>query len=241
MKIKNLLFWVTLYAISMGFLESAVVIYLRELLYPAPMGFNFPLKPMHHKLAIVEVSREAATIIMLLAVAFLTGKNKAEKLAWFLYSFAIWDIFYYVFLYVFLGWPQSLFTWDILFLIPVPWTGPVLSPVIIDFEMILFAMTITTYSNKNREVKLRIKEQLLLATGALIVICSFTADYVVMNQAALCRNIAQGCSLLSEMYNYSPAHFNWYLFSVGSGCILISWFIYLSRLKTPGLGPIVPV
>ncbi len=231
MKIKNLLFWVTFYSIAMGFLESAVVIYLRQLLYPGPDGFTFPLRPMHHNLALVEVSREAATIVMLMAIGAVAGKSKAEKFAWFLYSFAIWDIFYYVFLYVFLGWPQNLMTWDILFLIPVPWVGPVLSPVIIDIVMILFALTIVRYSIKKSQVALRLSETLMLLTGGFIVVCSFTYDYVVQYWPQLYRQISGGRSLLSEMYNYSPAWFNWYLFSFGALIMIFSYITYLRRLS----------
>src|ERR1700761_8169944 len=99
MSAKKILFWVTLYSIAMGFLEAAVVIYLRYLLYPK--GFSFPLVTMQPQLGIVELWREAATIIMLLAIGMIAGKNKAERLAYFLFSFAVWDILYYVFLYIF--------------------------------------------------------------------------------------------------------------------------------------------
>ncbi len=147
---KRTLFWVTLFSIAMGFLESAVVIYLRELYYPH--GFTFPLTPMPNKISVVEIWREAATVVMLLAVGVLAGRNRAERLAWFIIAFATWDIFYYIFLYIFVGWPQSLFTWDILFLIPVPWVGPVITPVIIAITMILYGLSVVYYSSRGKKV-----------------------------------------------------------------------------------------
>src|ERR1044072_1842951 len=118
--------WISLFAISMGFLESSVVIYLRELYYPS--GFQFPLQPIPMAIARVEFFRELATLIMLIGVGILSGKTRLQRFAYFVLAFGIWDLFYYLFLYLFIGWPQSLATWDILFLIPVPWVGPVWAP-----------------------------------------------------------------------------------------------------------------
>ncbi|MDQ3016493.1 MAG: hypothetical protein M3R25_07230 [Bacteroidota bacterium] len=121
--INKLIIYVIVFAIAMGFMESAIVIYLRELFYPE--GFRFPLIPIPHRLAVVEILREAVTVIMLICVGYFAGRNKVQRFAFFGLAFAIWDLFYYIFLYAFLGWPESIFTCDILFLIPVPWVGPV--------------------------------------------------------------------------------------------------------------------
>src|SRR5690348_14185303 len=115
--LRGKLIWLSLFAIAMGFMESAVVIYLRKILYPG--GFQFPLMPISNDLAMVEIFREAATMIMLVGIGILAGRSVKEKFAIFIFCFAVWDIFYYVFLKIFLDWPQSLMTWDILFLIPV--------------------------------------------------------------------------------------------------------------------------
>ena len=74
--------------------------------------------------------REAATLVMLLAVGMLAGADVAPRLGYTAIAFGVWDIFYYVFLRVIGGWPRSLFDWDILFLLPLPWWGPVLAPVL---------------------------------------------------------------------------------------------------------------
>src|SRR3989344_1428755 len=125
----NKLSIVTLYAVAMGFLEAAVVIYLRELFYPN--GFNFPLKGfIDPSILSIEWMREFATIIMLLTVGFLAGEKAYKKFAYFIYAFAVWDIFYYVFLKLTLNWPDSFLTWDLLFLIPWPWISPVLAPLL---------------------------------------------------------------------------------------------------------------
>src|SRR5690348_12265213 len=113
--------WIILFSIAMGFLEGAVVIYLRALYYPA--GFSFPLILMSDTNALVEFFREIATVVMLLGIGMLAGRTTNQRLAFFLMSFAIWDIFYYVFLWLVLDWPQTFMEWDILFLVPVPWVG----------------------------------------------------------------------------------------------------------------------
>jgi len=223
------LFWVTFFSVAMGFLESSVVIYLRKIYYQH--GFCFPLQPIDHSIAIVEIWREAATIIMLLAVGVLAGKSRAERFAWFIYSFAIWDIFYYVFLWVFLGWPESFLTWDILFLIPVPWVGPVITPVIISCIMILFALTIAYHAERKEKVGMKKIESLLLIVGSLVTIVSFTEDYMKQKGDILFRNIRNGGSLFVDMASYVPVHFDWLLFSAGTGSMLAAWILYARRMK----------
>ena len=77
----------------------------------------------------IEIGREAATMIMLASVGFLAARTWPGRLGAFALAMGLWDIFYYVFLWLFAGWPASLFDQDVLFLIPLPWWGPVLAPV----------------------------------------------------------------------------------------------------------------
>ena len=146
MKLHQQLFTITAFAIAMGFLESAVVVYLREILYPE--GFAFPLSPIPVSLALTELLREVATLIMLVGIGIIAAKRFSTGFAWFIYSFAIWDIFYYLFLKLLLDWPESLFTWDVLFLIPTTWTGPVLSPILVSLTMILLALVILVRADR---------------------------------------------------------------------------------------------
>src|SRR3954471_9987715 len=98
--------WVTAYAVGMGVLEGAVVVYLRRLYFPG--GFHFPLWAVDRDIAIVELWREAATVLMLAAVGGLAGRNRGERFAYFIYAFGWWDLVYYAFLKLALGWPPSL-------------------------------------------------------------------------------------------------------------------------------------
>ena len=121
---------ITLFGIAFGHLEGVVVYYLRLILTS-----SLPLQNWTNSLLFIEQTREFATIVMLVVFAWLVGKSKWEKLAIFLWTFAIWDLFYYLSLYIMLGWPSSLSTMDVLFLIPAPWVAPVWVPIAV---MILF-------------------------------------------------------------------------------------------------------
>ena len=101
-KLSSQLWWLIAFSIAMGFLEAAVVIYLRLLYYPS--GFQFPLVPLDERASVVEVLREAATVVMLVGFGAMAGKNFQQRLAFFLLAFAIWDLFYYVFLKAVLNW-----------------------------------------------------------------------------------------------------------------------------------------
>jgi hypothetical protein len=111
--------WLTLFAIAMAYLESAVVVYLRLIYYPE--GFQFPLKAITNTNLWIEVGREAATMVMLVVVGFLAAVTGPGRFAVICYAFGVWDIFYYIWLWIFIDWPSSLLTWDLLFLIPLPW------------------------------------------------------------------------------------------------------------------------
>ena len=127
----------SLFGVAMGYLEAAVVVYLRRLYYPG--GFEFPLVQMPVFVVLVEMGRELATLLMLWAVAMLAGRTGRERFAWFSFLFGVWDIVYYVALYLLLRWPPDLATPDLLFLIPPGpwWIQPVWVPVVISGVMIL--------------------------------------------------------------------------------------------------------
>lgn len=224
---KNLLY-ITIFAIAMGLLESAVVIYLREILYPG--GFEFPLSPIPPDLFWTEILRELATLVMLLGVGILTGKSLSERFAWFLYAFGVWDIFYYVFLWALIGWPESLMTWDVLFLIPVTWTGPVITPLIVSGSMILFALLITA-SPLTRIPKL---SWILLVGGSLLLITAFTWDYssFILEKMSFRDIWTLPKNQVHELVRqYVPRRFNWLLFSLGEGVILCGIFFFWQRSR----------
>jgi len=226
------LLWLSLFSIAMGFLESAVVIYLREIVYPG--GFDFPLQPVPGHMALTEVLREAATLIMLLTVALIAGKTNTGKFAWFLYCFALWDIFYYLFLKALTGWPASLFTWDILFLIPVTWTSPVLAPVLISLTMILLAMVLVYFSDRHTDIRLNTAEWIILICGAMVIFLSLIWDYsaFILKHYSF-RDIwtVPREDLFSLSIQYTPVKFNWIMFAAGEAIILTAIIMLWRRYR----------
>ena len=107
-----------IFSIAMGFLEAIVVVYIREIYYP--QGFQFPLKEFPQWIIVIELIREICTLLMLGTVAWISGQTFLQRFSVFIFIFGIWDIFYYIALKLFLNWPDSILTWDILFLIPLP-------------------------------------------------------------------------------------------------------------------------
>jgi hypothetical protein len=127
-----------IFGIAMAHLEGVVVVYLRKALDYNENGSNINfLQKFPKKYLLIERTREAATIIMLVVLAFLVGNNLFDMIIVFLWTFAFWDLFYYVSLYVLIKWPNSLKTIDVLFLIPKPWIAPVWFPISISSITIL--------------------------------------------------------------------------------------------------------
>ena len=230
---KRKILYVSLFAVAMAFLETAVVIYLRELMYPE--GFRFPLAPISPDLALTELLREAATLIMLVMIGVLAGKRLADGFAWFLYSFAVWDLFYYMFLKVMIGWPESLMTWDILFLLPTTWTGPVLAPVMVSVMMIFLAIIILHLSKQDSKLLIRPREWAGLIVGSLVLIIAFTADYskFILEKYNFWEifTLPDKDLLFDYAIQYIPLRFPWSIFFVGYGIILLSIFALYFRWK----------
>jgi hypothetical protein len=169
------------FAVAMAYLESAVVVYL-ELAQSVSPDALFPVRSLQGavNLSAIEVGREFATLVMLVAVGCLVGRRWIDKLGWTAVAFGIWDILYYVWLWVFIGWPHSPTSWDLLFLIPVPWSGPVWAPIAVSGGLVVAGLVI------GREVILGRSPQITLvrggsaAGGGLLVIGSFVANAPVL-------------------------------------------------------------
>lgn len=221
MPLKNKLIIITAFAIAMGFLEAAVVVYMREILYPA--GFEFPLSPIPLNLAATELFRELATLVMLLSIGILAARKFSTGFAWFIYSFAIWDIFYYAFLWAILGWPESLMTWDVLFLIPTTWTGPVLAPLLLSLTMIMLAILILLKAEGGNTSSIPGKIWAGLILGSLILIFGFVFDYSrhMLTHFTLPEMLqVKNPAVLDYATSYVPLSFPWWIFAMGEGIIL---------------------
>ncbi len=217
--------WLVLFSIAMGFLESAVVVYLRQLYYPT--GFRFPLTIMDMHVFVTELLREAATLIMLVGVAVLGASSASQRFAFFLIAFAVWDIFYYVFLKLLLDWPESLLTWDILFLLPVPWVGPVLAPCIVSLTMVLLAAVILTSDIQIKRGQINFLEWSLLGSGSLVLLVSWTWDYIIL----FGPGIPSAEQSISFYATYIPQHYSWWLFGLGEFLLLAAIYSLYRRSR----------
>jgi hypothetical protein len=167
--------YLVIFAIAMGFLEAAVVVYLRQLYYPH--GFHFPITIIREKIAVVEIARELSTIVMMAVPACFAARTVYGRLAAFSLVFGLWDISYYAWLKLVLDWPASLKTWDILFLIPVPWVGPVLAPLIVSVCLVAGALAVFRLEGRGVRLGARRWEWAVAVAGALAIVASFTLDF----------------------------------------------------------------
>lgn len=173
-------------AVAFAYIESAVVVYLRELYYPE--GFKFPLKLIPSNIGLIEVGREAATLIMIITIGLVAGKTRWQKVSYSIFVFGIWDIFYYIWLKVFLNWPDSLLTWDILFLIPVPWIAPVLAPITVAITISIASMIVVYLEDKGRAPLAGKKDVAFIIIGAIIILISFILDFKLLTDGGVPDN-----------------------------------------------------
>ncbi len=202
--------WLTVFAIAMAYLESAVVVYLRELYFPGGCLFPVVMAPM--RIAVIELGRELATVVMILGIAVLTSRDRLESFLHFCFLFGVWDIFYYVWLKVCLNWPESLLAWDILFLIPLPWLGPVLAPLLVSVGLIAGSMILLRFRAHGIRVVIPPWVWILEILAGLIIIVSFVWDFRVVLESRV------------------PGTFNWFLYGAGMILGIVVFAAFVARL-----------
>lgn len=187
--------WVSAYAIAMAFLEAVVVVYLRGLLQIT--NDHVVLGPY----VTIETGREAATLVMLVSVGWLAGRRKIERWAYGLFAFGVWDICYYVWLKVLVDWPATLLDWDVLFLIPLRWWGPVLSPMLIAALICVASVLATARLARGERLGITPARVAAASLGGLLALYVFMSD-------------ALGALLAgrTDWDTLRPEPFNWPLF-----------------------------
>lgn len=231
LSLRQVLIAIILFGVAFGYVEAAVVVYLRNLSEPAlahvDPGRNpndlFPTLtlaqiktyPALARALEIELGREAATLLMLAAVAIAVGANRAQSAAAFVTAFGVWDAAFYAFLRLFIHWPPSLLTWDLLFILPVPWSGPVLAPLIVSASMIAAGVYVIHREFAGRPVRPSLLHWLGILVGGLVIILSFVWNYPHL--------IAGGV----------PHHFPWAVFVVGELIGLMSFCTALAARERP--------
>jgi hypothetical protein len=158
----RLFFWF-IYAAAFGMVEAAVVIYIRGSL-GMPPGIDYPAGwtaqqlPFNsasitgelraHGFLPVELWREVGTLLLLLGAACGAGRTARERLGLFGFTFAVWDLTYYLWLFVWSGFPRSVFDTDIYFLLPFALYGPVWLPLIGMTVIALFSVRLIRGAKK---------------------------------------------------------------------------------------------
>ena len=165
------------FSIAMGYLEATVVVYLRAALGLGP----FDVVPVADRgdfdaFATIEVARELATLVMIATVGWLAGRSWLERLAWAAVVFGTWDILYYVGLWLTIDWPPALDTWDILFLVPMTWVGPVWAPMAVSAALVGFGLAAASRLRAGRPVEVGPVRMIAALAGGGLVILSFLVD-----------------------------------------------------------------
>jgi len=179
-----------------------VVVYLLTLIHRIDPYQANPL-PKFGGLAQIELGREAATIVMLLTVGWLAGRTWRSRIAYAAIAFGVWDIFYYVLLVPMSGWPRSLFDWDILFLLPLPWWGPVIAPAAIAALMIIGGTIIAQIDEVDMPFAPRRWSMGMALIGAMVAL------YVFMANA-----IGAASGGMESIRTMLPTEFHWRMFGL---------------------------
>ena len=194
---------VVIFAVAMAWVEAACVYDLRVLVNRLDPYQPNPL-PLAGKVGAIELVREAATLVMLAAVGALSGRNLRARFGYAAVAFGVWDIFYYVWLKSMYGWPTSPFDWDILFLLPLPWWGPVAAPISIAALMIVWGTLVSTPGKTASRDGAASRVWPVAALGASLALYAFMADAL--------RAVPHGAESVRAVL---PTTFNWPVFGMG--------------------------
>ena len=213
--------WVALFAAAMAYVEAAAVVYLRRILGVTDLIRD--MAPFEPQIARVEVGRELATLIMIAALGWALGRSWQARWAFAAYAFGLWDIFYYVWLRVFLRWPNSLLEPDILFLIPLPWWGPVLSPVLIALLAVIGGAMAVGIDDRGGVILPGPARWAAFFAGTFTVLYAFMADAIAALPASA-----------EELGRLKPTAFLWPVYLIGFA--LMAWSVF-SALRAAKVRP----
>ena len=208
------------YAAAMAWLEAAVVVYLRRLYYPDDQLTLFPMRVWRASDLLVEIGRETATIAMILAVALLAVSGRTRRAAAFLFVFGVWDLFYYLWLKLALGWPVFWADWDILFLIPWAWLAPWFTPAI---AALLFALWGGGVLASEAETVVPRRASLLAVAGLTLMLASFLEPSLPL--------LGKSAAAAEQ---FVPSRFLWAVYLPGATLLATGLFIGRpGRIGTP--------
>ncbi len=221
---------VVIYAAAMAWVEAAVVFYIRSHIDRLVPYQPEPL-PLAGGFGFAEVVREFATMVMLATVGWLAGETRRTRIAFSLLAFGVWDIAYYVWLVPLTGWPRTLMDWDVLFLIPLPWWGPVWSPVSIAGLMILFGTIVCVFDSNERPLVPSVVSCVTAFVGALVAFYIFMTDSlrVVLSEGSV-----------DALRSMLPQWFNWPLF-LGALALLAAPLVSIVRRLATAQYHVAPV
>jgi hypothetical protein len=204
-----LLAGIPVFAIAMAYLESAVVVYLRRLYGISEI--TAALVRFDGQVMFIEAGRELATLLMLCAIAWVAGSSFQSRFGVFLLAFGLWDIFYYFWLRVFINWPATLLDTDLLFMLPLPWWGPILAPLLIAALMVIAGAGLVLHDMRGSLVKPNRFIWICLSAGILIDLYVFMADALALLPADV--------DALSKV---QMSVFNWPVFLAGLALIVFA-------------------
>lgn len=216
------------FAIAFAYVEATVVVYLRAIYTPIRAAVHpsqppeelFPVLTLEHlrrsgegvsQRLRIELGREFATLVMLAAGAAACARGMGDWFGRFMIAFGVWDIFFYVWLKVCIDWPASLRQWDILFLLPALWAGPVLAPLIVSISMIVAGSIIVWRERSGDCYRPAWWSWMGMMAGAVVIIVAFCWDW---------RHLSAGGS---------PRGFPWRLFGLGELLGAAAFFVGLAR------------
>lgn len=199
---------VTAYAVAMAYAEAAVVVYLRTLYGIGDLLGDVPARP--DPLVLVELGREAATLVMLFTVGQLAGRARAARWGCFLYAWGLWDLAYYGWLRALVGFPGNLAEWDLLFLIPLPWWAPVWAPVLAAILLVVFGAAMAVRGEAGLAVRV----------DAVSVVAALAGSAAALG-AVMAPSLSQLHTGWEAAVAARPQRFPWPLYL--GGWLLVAW------------------
>lgn len=192
------------FAVAMALLESAVVVYMRRLYYPENPQELFPLHFLKQYDPALELSREVATVVMIITVALLAerSRNLTRKFAAFVFVFGTWDLFYYVWLKVLMDWPRTWLEWDVLFLIPMVWLGPWICPALIALLFMFWGSWVLGSPHRLHFTR----------AGVAVFVIGSALGLVSFMEPAASVTIGTGLDGWEQLSQYVPGKFYWWLY-----------------------------
>lgn len=145
MTVLNYLIALTALCIAIAYVDAVATFYVRGMQQIAQHGGDFAqavTEAMPPRIVTLEQTRQAATVLVLVTVAVVAGRNLQQQFGTAFFALGGWIVLRYAAIRTITDWPTALTDVDTVIFLPDPVYAPVWMPIVIGLGVAAIGVTL---------------------------------------------------------------------------------------------------